>query len=57
MRGKLGGHLGRKHDGLPRALPIGRGLSKLYQFIDNSELMRSLQSYWRIGVYYLNKPE
>ncbi|CAA6677720.1 Unannotated [Lentimonas sp. CC4] len=57
MRGKLGGHLGRKHDGLPRELPIGRGLSKLYQFIDNSELMRSLQSYWRIGVYYLNKQE
>ncbi len=43
MLGKLGGHLGRKHDGFPGALPIGRGLSKLYEFIDNSELMRSLQ--------------
>ena len=43
MLGKLGGHLGRKHDGFPGALTIGRGLSKLYQFIDNSELIHSLK--------------
>lgn len=43
MLGAIGGHLGRKHDGLPGHQTVGRGLNKLYQFIDNSELINELK--------------
>jgi hypothetical protein len=43
MLGALGGHLGRKHDGPPGARSIAEGLNKLYQFIDNQDLIQKLK--------------
>ena len=43
MLGALGGHLGRKGDGPPGARVIAEGLNKLYQFIDNRELLQNLE--------------
>lgn len=43
MLGRLGGHLGRKHDGFPGAEPLRIGLKKVYQFIDNADLITNIK--------------
>lgn len=45
MLGRLGGHLGRKHDGFPGAEPLRIGLKKVYQFIENSDLITTLRKH------------
>jgi len=44
MLGRLGGHLGRKHDGFPGAQPLRIGLRKVYQFIENADLITHIKT-------------
>jgi hypothetical protein len=41
---RLGGHLGRKNDGLPGWLTLWRGWSKLHQMIEGAEALRRMKS-------------
>lgn len=44
MLGRIGGHLGRKNDGFPGAQPLLIGLRKMYQFIENTDLITNFKT-------------